>query len=93
MNKQKSTDFINDLKEYYQFFSAQWNEWLEYKGEFYLTQEELYALSVYIKNDFKICINELVMFYYKVELMAQISLKLKLSKEEFKEWARISYCY
>jgi len=82
----KRTEFMKCLRKYNRLYFPLWDEWLLYKGEKYITQEELYALDVYAKNNFNILKQELVMFYYKSEVIEQILLKLKTSKKEFKEW-------
>ena len=77
---------LEQLKQYYSFFSVQWNEWLEYKGVEYLSEQDLYALSVFEKNNFKIKLSEEMMFYNKTRLIKGIIDKLEYSKIEFKEW-------
>jgi hypothetical protein len=86
-NKKAPAEIMEELKECYQLYSSQWGEWIKHKKEnHYLTQEELYALTIYKKNNFKINIDEQIMFYHKAEQIIGISKKLNHSKKEFKVW-------
>jgi hypothetical protein len=87
-NRKTPTERMEELKEYYQLYSSQWEEWIKHKkDDQYLTQEELYALSIYKRNNFKISFDDQIMFYYKTEQIMRVSEKLKRSKKEFKAWA------
>lgn len=84
--KKIEIELMSELKTCCQFYSPQWNEWIEHKGDDYLTEQELYALSVFKDNHFKIKMNEGMMFYNKPKLIEDIIHKLQTSKKEFKEW-------
>lgn len=84
--KKIEIELMSELKTCCQFYSPQWNEWIEHKGGDYLTEQELYALSVFKNNHFKIKMNEGMMFYNKPKLIEDIIHKLQTSKKEFKEW-------
>lgn len=84
--KKIELELMSELKICCQFYSPQWNEWIKHKGDTYLTEQELYALSVFKNNQFKIKMNEGMMFYNKPQLIEGIICKLQTSKIEFKEW-------
>lgn len=79
-----SIDLMQEMKTCYQIYAVNWIDWITTKN--YFTQEEIYAISVYVKNDFKTNISDLIMFYNNPNVIKTIILKLKHYREEFKEW-------
>jgi hypothetical protein len=69
-------EILNDLKNAYQPYSEGWKEWTKTKS-CNLTDLEKYSMEIYIKNDFEIVLEELMMFYTRNEITEGIINKLK----------------
>lgn len=79
------TKLLEELKFNFSHYSTLWEEWINYKY-CHLTGKEIDTMNLIIKNNFKVGINDFIIFYNRIEIIADITQKLRAYYDEFKEW-------
>lgn len=69
-----------ELKTAYEPFSVLWNEWVQ-SANCLLNTDEIYTMEVHRMNDFKMDINEFIMYYNKREHTLELIRKLSMKSQ------------
>ncbi|MGZ3751149.1 MAG: hypothetical protein ACXVAU_07735 [Mucilaginibacter sp.] len=75
-----------ELKAAYDPYKPLWPEWTRFR-RCGLTQDEIYAIEIHLRNDFKALMDEPVMFYNRTTFLKKLTLKLKDQYAAFRKWA------
>jgi hypothetical protein len=76
---------LNALKQNFSPYAPFWDEWKKYRYNG-LSDLDIYALDIHIKNDFLAEITDLVMFYNQRQLLASLTKKLNRGYVRYQDW-------
>lgn len=70
------TNLLDELREAYTPYSVGWTKWVK-NTHCALTEFERYVMKIHITNDFKVSLEESVMFYNRNEVTEGLIVMLK----------------